>query len=78
MFSASNLKVRFKLSATALAQCLVPTEIAKDSPSETANQALIKSFLFEVALVMVSIHSNRIVTKTPAKVLPLKLTFTSI
>lgn len=75
VFSASILKVRFKLSAAALApclstNCLVPTMIVKDSPSETINKAPMKSFLFEVALVMASSHSNKIVTMTPAKYFP--------
>lgn len=41
-----------------------PTMIVMDSPSETVSEPPVKCFLLQVALVIVSLHSNSTVNKT--------------
>lgn len=45
-----------------------PTMIIMNSPSETVSKRPTESFLLKLALVMVSRHSNRTVTKTVGEI----------
>ena len=45
-----------------------PTMIIMNSPSETVSKPPTESFLLKLALVMVSRHSNRTVTKTVGEI----------